>query len=230
MVPHWGSLNSKVVLAVGTVRAKSQPESKTLSSISSHVGSSEVRVEPFSSFGQAIAMHEQQHEDPSLLPSASPHSNPSTPNATKLARKMSESFKTAKLKPVLPLSLHFHQLSYSAPNGVCLLRGVSGGAEAGSLLAVMGACGAGKSSLLNLLAGHTLPKRTVEGFGGKIYANGRVQERSLVRSGLACYVMQDDCLLEGLTVREVHQVTPGTHSPTHSLSSHLCICGLVAML
>jgi len=77
-----------------------------------------------------------------------------------------------------------------------ILHGISGYVESGHCLAIMGASGAGKSSLMDVLAG-----RQKEGVVmGQITVNGRPVSRNFNR--LSGYVMQDDVLLGMLTVTE----------------------------
>ena len=65
------------------------------------------------------------------------------------------------------------------------------------LTAIMGPSGAGKTSLLNILAGRVTPAK-----GSKIYLDGRpLQQNSDIQS-LSAYVQQDDCMLATQTVRE----------------------------
>nr|XP_054927141.1 ATP-binding cassette sub-family G member 1-like isoform X2 [Dermacentor andersoni] len=60
----------------------------------------------------------------------------------------------------------------------------------------MGPSGAGKTSLLNVLSGHYH-----EGYDGEVHVNGYLRDVKLFNMQ-SCYVMQDDCLLQDLTVRE----------------------------
>lgn len=82
------------------------------------------------------------------------------------------------------------------PEVKAILRGVNAYMPSGSLTAIIGSSGSGKTSVLN-----TLSKRVAEGrlrTTGDITYNGSDQLRS-VRSA---YVMQQDVLLPTLTVRE----------------------------
>eukprot|EP00179_Madagascaria_erythrocladioides_P008346 CAMPEP_0198309828 /NCGR_PEP_ID=MMETSP1450-20131203/2080_1 /TAXON_ID=753684 ORGANISM="Madagascaria erythrocladiodes, Strain CCMP3234" /NCGR_SAMPLE_ID=MMETSP1450 /ASSEMBLY_ACC=CAM_ASM_001115 /LENGTH=853 /DNA_ID=CAMNT_0044012607 /DNA_START=34 /DNA_END=2591 /DNA_ORIENTATION=+ len=101
------------------------------------------------------------------------------------------------------VTLSFHDVSFGVKVGPPwrrsykpILRGVSGRAQPGRLLAIMGASGAGKTSLLNLLAGRASGVGT-----GSVRINGDRFSTSQLRA-LSGYVMQDDLLSAELTVRE----------------------------
>ncbi|KAJ4971086.1 hypothetical protein NE237_004185 [Protea cynaroides] len=77
-----------------------------------------------------------------------------------------------------------------------LLQGLSGYAEPGRILAIMGPSGSGKSTLLDSLAGR-LASNTV--MTGNVLINGRKRR---LNHGVVAYVTQEDLLLGTLTVRE----------------------------
>ncbi|KAL3721766.1 hypothetical protein ACJRO7_034153 [Eucalyptus globulus] len=77
-----------------------------------------------------------------------------------------------------------------------ILQGLTGYAEPGRMLAVMGPSGSGKSTLLDALGGR-LSSSTQQ--TGEILINGRKQPLSF---GTSAYVTQDDTLITTLTVRE----------------------------
>ncbi|KAH7945120.1 hypothetical protein HPB49_007127 [Dermacentor silvarum] len=77
-----------------------------------------------------------------------------------------------------------------------LLARMYGRALPGTLTAIMGPSGAGKTTLLNVLSGHYH-----EGYEGEVHVNGYLRDVKLFNMQ-SCYVMQDDCLLQDLTVRE----------------------------
>ena len=76
-----------------------------------------------------------------------------------------------------------------------VLDDVSGVANPGQLLSVMGPSGGGKTSVLNVLAGRINPAQ------GTVLLNGQKLPKNFNR--IAAYVMQDDLLSEMLTPREL---------------------------
>jgi len=81
----------------------------------------------------------------------------------------------------------------------CLLDDVTGIAPPGHLLAIMGPSGAGKTSLLNALAGR-LPRSNHGELQGDITVNGRPRDKFFRH--MVGYVMQDDVFFSNLTVLE----------------------------
>ncbi|XP_058731422.1 ABC transporter G family member 1-like isoform X1 [Vicia villosa] len=77
-----------------------------------------------------------------------------------------------------------------------ILHGLTGYAQPGKLLAVMGPSGSGKSTLLDALAGRL---RSDIQQSGKILINGKTQTLAYGTSG---YVTQDDAMLSALTAGE----------------------------
>ncbi|XP_058764379.1 ABC transporter G family member 1-like isoform X2 [Vicia villosa] len=77
-----------------------------------------------------------------------------------------------------------------------ILHGLTGYAQPGRLLAVMGPSGSGKSTLLDALAGRL---RSDIQQSGKILINGKTQTLAYGTSG---YVTQDDAMLSALTAGE----------------------------
>ncbi|XAR60361.1 Xenobiotic-transporting ATPase [Bertholletia excelsa] len=89
-----------------------------------------------------------------------------------------------------------------------ILNGLSGFAEPGRLMAIMGPSGSGKSTLLDSLAGR-LSGNVV--MSGNVLLNGK--KRKLDYGGLA-YVTQEDALLGTLTVRETITYSAHFRLPT----------------
>jgi len=79
-----------------------------------------------------------------------------------------------------------------------ILDGVSGSASPGRLLAIMGASGSGKTSLLNVLSGRTPETKGLK-LTGRVGINGISQKRSQHRQA---YVRQEDIFYSQLTARE----------------------------
>jgi ABC-type multidrug transport system ATPase subunit len=79
-----------------------------------------------------------------------------------------------------------------------ILKNITGNVRAGEIVAIMGGSGAGKSSLLNTLAGR-LDANTI--LSGDILVDGKPRSNSTWKSNCA-YVEQDDLMYESLTVFE----------------------------
>eukprot|EP00331_Platyophrya_macrostoma_P006837 CAMPEP_0176428008 /NCGR_PEP_ID=MMETSP0127-20121128/12909_1 /TAXON_ID=938130 /ORGANISM="Platyophrya macrostoma, Strain WH" /LENGTH=556 /DNA_ID=CAMNT_0017809639 /DNA_START=239 /DNA_END=1909 /DNA_ORIENTATION=- len=84
-----------------------------------------------------------------------------------------------------------------------ILRDLNGFAKHGELLAIMGASGAGKTSLLNILSCRISPGKNVT-IKGTVQAN-KLNFNSEIFSKFAGYVMQNDVLMQTLTPRESFQ-------------------------
>ena len=81
---------------------------------------------------------------------------------------------------------------------VLLQISVSGAVRPGELLAIMGASGAGKSTMLNALTLRNLSGLDVQ---GEVEANG-VPITSTMVTSLSAYIQQDDMFIGILTVKE----------------------------
>lgn len=81
-----------------------------------------------------------------------------------------------------------------------ILRGCSGTVAPGQFLAILGASGAGKTSLLNYLSGRQISKKLEK--TGEIKVNGVSVEQVRGFSSFTGYVQQDDILFQSMTVRE----------------------------
>lgn len=106
------------------------------------------------------------------------------------------------LLTAVPITLEFQNIKFSAVDMFSpdkrrkmILKGVHGVARPGRFLALMGASGAGKTTMLNLLAQRTLPDE-----GSSILFNGEKLSKELRRK--IGYVMQRDIFFANLTVRE----------------------------
>ncbi|KAE8670048.1 ABC transporter G family member 11 [Hibiscus syriacus] len=94
------------------------------------------------------------------------------------------------------VSLTWDDLWVTVSGGRSILRGLTGYARPGELLAIMGPSGCGKSTLLDTLAGRLGPNTRQ---AGDILINGRKQALAY---GTSAYVTQDDALITTLTVGE----------------------------
>ena len=93
------------------------------------------------------------------------------------------------------VSFKAKNISFQFPNGNLGLRDINLEEEQGKLIGIMGASGAGKTTLMNVLAGITPPTQ------GQILINGIdlfAQKKQL--DGVIGYIPQDDLLIEELTV------------------------------
>lgn len=103
--------------------------------------------------------------------------------------------------PLTPSSVAFSGISYEVQTlkkeTLAILKGpLSGSFAPGKLTAIQGPSGAGKTSLLNILAGR------VAASAGSLYLDcGTLSPSSQIR-GVSAYVQQDDCMLATQTVRE----------------------------
>jgi ABC-type multidrug transport system ATPase subunit/ABC-type multidrug transport system permease subunit len=92
------------------------------------------------------------------------------------------------------------KIGYKKTQDISVLKGISGTAEPGQMLTIMGTSGAGKSSLMSVLTGHITSGKFTK-IAGEVKANG-VSIYSLSFSKLVGNVLQEDLLLANLTVRE----------------------------
>ena len=86
------------------------------------------------------------------------------------------------------------------PREKVILTKMSGSVKSGQLLAIMGSSGAGKTSLMNLLAGRATATKGAK-VEGSVLVNGSPRDFSSFRHQSA-YVLQDDDMFAELTVRE----------------------------
>ncbi|RLN21452.1 hypothetical protein BBJ28_00021442 [Nothophytophthora sp. Chile5] len=103
-----------------------------------------------------------------------------------------------------PVTLAFHELWYSVPmpggrkgEDIDLLQGVSGFARPGTMTALMGSSGAGKTTLMDVIAG----RKTGGKIRGKILLNGHPATDLAVRRCTG-YCEQMDIHSESATIRE----------------------------
>ncbi|ORX95331.1 hypothetical protein K493DRAFT_372289, partial [Basidiobolus meristosporus CBS 931.73] len=99
-------------------------------------------------------------------------------------------------KQVKKFDICFENLGLVLPNGLELMKGVSGVLRSGRSCAIMGPSGAGKSTFISLLTGKV--KKTE----GNIRINGKYEDLSKYRK-LVGYVPQEDIMLRELTVKDI---------------------------
>ncbi len=124
-----------------------------------------------------------------------------------------------------PVNLEWRDLSLSVPLGRSerndgagkyavmekeVLRRVTGSVRCGQMLAIMGASGAGKTSLLNILAGRA--DGTQARIQGCVNVNGEARDWEKFRLQTA-YVLQDDAMFGELTVEEQVMFSAGLRLP-----------------
>ncbi|EGZ27184.1 hypothetical protein PHYSODRAFT_284063 [Phytophthora sojae] len=106
-------------------------------------------------------------------------------------------------KMFVPVTLAFKDLWYSVPNpsnkdeSIDLLKGISGYALPGTMTALMGSSGAGKTTLMDVIAG----RKTGGTIQGEILLNGYPATELAIRRCTG-YCEQQDIHSEGATIRE----------------------------
>ena len=98
----------------------------------------------------------------------------------------------------------WHDVTYGVGKGVKskeILHGISGSLDGGEVCAIMGPSGAGKTSLLNVLANRIGNKGPTQRVSGTIRLDGKALVGAALRKRIA-YVMQQDLLFATQTPRE----------------------------
>ncbi|OMJ89051.1 hypothetical protein SteCoe_8875 [Stentor coeruleus] len=99
--------------------------------------------------------------------------------------------------------LEWSDLAYSVKqkkHRTKILKGVSGFANPGQILAIMGSSGSGKTSLVSILSNQIIPQRNIK-ISGTVSING-TDIKKVDYSIYSRYVMQQDIVLPTLTPRE----------------------------
>ncbi|XP_043809715.1 ABC transporter G family member 22 isoform X3 [Manihot esculenta] len=99
-----------------------------------------------------------------------------------------------QIEPTLPIAIKFQDVKYKVYTGKYILHGITGSANPGEILALMGTSGSGKTTLLNLLSGRAKFN------SGAITYNDQPYNKSLNRR--IGFVTQDDVVFSHLTVKE----------------------------
>jgi ATP-binding cassette subfamily G (WHITE) protein 1 len=117
--------------------------------------------------------------------------------------------KKVQIENPVPMQVEFKNLEFSVPVKIKskstdqnekskkILQNISGRFKSGSLTAVMGASGAGKTSLLSLIAGEV----TSGSVSGEISVNGESIGLKTIKK-ISGFVFQDDLILGTMTVKE----------------------------
>jgi len=110
-----------------------------------------------------------------------------------------------KLESRYQINLEWTDIFYSVPQRnhprKIILDKISGTARPGCLLAIIGPSGAGKTTLINALAGR-IEKQKGDEYTGHICINGKLLDSEFDMSDVSAYVTQDDTLFAFSTVRE----------------------------
>lgn len=118
-------------------------------------------------------------------------------------KKLGELGELRKGRP--PVRLEWESINFSVKDAKgqqkSILTGLSGRAPPGSLTAIMGASGSGKTSLLNILSSRITDGRAKCAVSGTTRLNGK-EVKPVDYAKRVAYVMQDDALLATATVRE----------------------------
>jgi ABC-type multidrug transport system ATPase subunit len=118
-----------------------------------------------------------------------------------------------------PFNLTWSQVNYTVPLGKKqtkqILHDMSGQVESGQVVAIMGGSGAGKSTMLNVLAGRIGAGELT----GDILFKGQPRKKKTWRNQCA-YVQQDDLLHANLTVEETLTYTANFRLPS-SMSAEI---------
>uniref|UniRef100_A0A7S2W930 ABC transporter domain-containing protein n=1 Tax=Rhizochromulina marina TaxID=1034831 RepID=A0A7S2W930_9STRA len=173
-----------------------EKDSSRLSDLSSHAGGEDESV-----FGD----EDDLSRSPSIT-SKEPLSRERSPGAGGSSMAFLSSFRD---KRDTTLDLSFVRLSlYLRSNKLKVLSGVTGRCKPGRVTAIMGPSGAGKTTLMNTLAGRASYGKQA----GKLLINGQVDTIKSF-SDLVGFVPQEDILHSDLTVKENLSITAALRLP-----------------
>eukprot|EP00300_Choanocystis_sp_HF-7_P021794 c20895_g1_i1.p1 GENE.c20895_g1_i1~~c20895_g1_i1.p1 ORF type:complete len:1359 (+),score=349.22 c20895_g1_i1:1-4077(+) len=121
--------------------------------------------------------------------------------------------------PFTPVTLTFENLTYSIESATGqqteLLKNITGFAVPGTMTALMGASGAGKTTLIDVIAG----RKTSGKCSGQIFVNGKQKEQRSY-SRLSGYVEQQDLHSPRATVREALQFSAHLRLPASLVTAN----------
>ncbi|KAJ3039199.1 hypothetical protein HDV00_012522 [Rhizophlyctis rosea] len=133
---------------------------------------------------------------PTRSPPTSTPTSPTTPTKpTTPPSALLRGFNRSTNNTPLTMSFKFQNLGLRLKNGRSIIAGVNGEIRCGTLTAIMGPSGAGKTTFMSVLMGKVA--RTE----GKLFINGREGEMSKFKKIIG-YVPQEDVMLREMTVRE----------------------------
>ena len=163
---------------------------------------------------------ENPSENPSEKPSKSP-SQCSTPKGSVPRSPPKSPRSPFRVKDAQSMSLSWEDLVFEVPvaDGICgkstkrIIKNSSGHFKPGTLSALMGPSGAGKTSLMNVLAGRAPYGEIKE---GKVVLNGLEAEPHMYQKDLA-YVMQHDAMFATQTPREALHFTATLRLPEYTV-------------
>jgi len=107
-------------------------------------------------------------------------------------------------------SLEWRNISFKVQDRV-ILNNICGSVSPGRVCAIIGASGAGKTSLLNILAGR-LQGASKSSISGEVFLNGKKIDPKSIGGDIA-YVMQHDALFATQTPREALEFSAALRLP-----------------
>ena len=111
--------------------------------------------------------------------------------------------------------IQFENIGFVLPNGVEIMKKVSGSFKPRRLCAIMGPSGAGKTTVISLITGKE--KKT----SGKVLLNGEVVDGLGLIRKLLGFVPQEDVMIRELTVREIITFSASYRLPSSYTSQQI---------
>ena len=149
--------------------------------------------------------------------------NESLMKSSDTGRATSES-SSAFLVTKYPTRLSWHNLEYkieSSAQATSVLKSVSGYADSGEILAIMGESGSGKTSLLSILSGRLNYQSNIE-ISGEVYVN-KLKIKELEYPLMSSYLSQDNIYFSYMTPREslIFAASLKLSIPSHSIKKRV---------